>query len=38
MLDYGFAAVRASRAAGLATTSLRGQLVRRLISRLPASR
>ena len=38
MVDYGFAAVRASRAAGLATTSLRGQLVRRLISRLPASR
>jgi 2-polyprenyl-6-methoxyphenol hydroxylase-like FAD-dependent oxidoreductase len=36
MVDYGFAAVRASRRAELATTARRGALVRRLVSRLPA--
>jgi 2-polyprenyl-6-methoxyphenol hydroxylase-like FAD-dependent oxidoreductase len=36
MVDYGFAAVRASERAGLAVTTRRGALVRRLVSRLPA--
>jgi 2-polyprenyl-6-methoxyphenol hydroxylase-like FAD-dependent oxidoreductase len=35
MVDYGFAAVRASRRAGLATTARRGSLVRRLVKHLP---
>jgi 2-polyprenyl-6-methoxyphenol hydroxylase-like FAD-dependent oxidoreductase len=38
MADYGFAAVRASRRAELATTTFRSAIVRRLVSHLPASR
>jgi 2-polyprenyl-6-methoxyphenol hydroxylase-like FAD-dependent oxidoreductase len=38
MVGYGFAAVRASRDAELATTTLRGTLVRRLINHLPTPR
>ncbi len=38
MVDYGFAAVRASRRAGLATTTRRSALVRPLLSHLPALR
>jgi 2-polyprenyl-6-methoxyphenol hydroxylase-like FAD-dependent oxidoreductase len=38
MVDYGFAAVRASRSAELATTTRRSALLRYLISHLPAPR
>jgi 2-polyprenyl-6-methoxyphenol hydroxylase-like FAD-dependent oxidoreductase len=38
MVDYGFAAVRASRSAELATTTRRGAVLRYLISHLPAAR
>jgi 2-polyprenyl-6-methoxyphenol hydroxylase-like FAD-dependent oxidoreductase len=38
MVDYGFAAVRASRRAELATTTRRIALVRRLVNHLPAPR
>ena len=38
MVDYGFAAVRASRRAELATTTRRSALVRRLVNHLPAPR
>jgi 2-polyprenyl-6-methoxyphenol hydroxylase-like FAD-dependent oxidoreductase len=38
MVDYGFAAVRASREAELATVTRRGAAVRYLVSRLPAPR
>jgi 2-polyprenyl-6-methoxyphenol hydroxylase-like FAD-dependent oxidoreductase len=38
MVDYGFATVRASHRAELATTTFRSALVRRLVSRLPAPR
>jgi 2-polyprenyl-6-methoxyphenol hydroxylase-like FAD-dependent oxidoreductase len=38
MVDYGFATVRASHRAELATTTFRSALVRRLVSRLPTPR
>jgi len=38
MVDYGFAAVRASRSAELATTTSRSAVLRYLISHLPAPR
>lgn len=38
MVDYGFAAVRASRSAELATTTRRSAVLRYLISHLPSSR